>query len=202
MCKSLIFFFLCVIAATSVDGSESLRRLFKRGLAKGVAAVSFYGLEPSLSHALETVPSVSKINVSYQNKQQPIATLLGPKATLVFNFAGQCDLPADGEPQCGELVELYKRYNDQGFQILGKLVTTSTRTCPKFNANFTSIPIESISRREHARGTSRPRRNSKLSQKTIWCHFSHIRFHRSEWRQYSRNLSCDERYQINQRKRP
>ena len=66
----------------------------------------------------DEVKSVKDIVVSYQEQKTPVKTLLGSKATLIVNFAGQCDLPADGEPQCGGLVKLYNKYKGDGLQIL------------------------------------------------------------------------------------
>ena len=40
---------------------------------------------------------------------------------MITNFGSQCDLPADGEPQCKELVNLYKKHKDEGFQVVAFL---------------------------------------------------------------------------------
>ena len=58
--------------------------------------------------------SINDYLVAIDNQKKPIKELLGPKATLIVNVASQCALT----PQYEELVDLYKKYSTQGFQIL------------------------------------------------------------------------------------
>ena len=57
---------------------------------------------------------ITDLSVAFEGKQTPVKDLLGSKATLIVNVASQCALT----PQYEELVELYKLYSSQGFQIL------------------------------------------------------------------------------------
>lgn len=82
-------------------------------LAKGLVGASLFISAPSLAGD-DKVPSISDIKVTYKDESTKIGSLLGSKATLIFNFAGQCDLPQDGEPQCGQLIKLYQKHKEEG----------------------------------------------------------------------------------------
>jgi len=76
---------------------------------------------PAVAFSAETIKSVGDIKVSYHGEKVPVKNYLGSKATLVVNIGSQCDLPADGEPQCRALGDLYKKHKAQGFQVLAFL---------------------------------------------------------------------------------
>lgn len=71
-----------------------------------------------LTSLAEEVKSVKNIIVNYDGEKVSLGNYLGKKATLIVNINSQCDLPADGEPQCKPLADLYKRFTNDGFQIL------------------------------------------------------------------------------------
>lgn len=97
-------------------------KLAQRALAKRAASLIFCASAflgtPSIGHAADQAKSVNEIQVSFKDEKVVMKNLLGKEATLIVNFGGQCDLPADGDPQCGALGELYKKYQSKGFQLL------------------------------------------------------------------------------------
>jgi glutathione peroxidase len=110
----LVLLAMLTLASTAVSMKAVFRKI-------AVTTCSLHLLFGSLQSALaadDGIMSIGDIAVSFKEQRVPMKTLLGSKATLVFNFAGQCDLPADGEPQCRDLAKLYSMYKAEGLQVL------------------------------------------------------------------------------------
>lgn len=105
---------LLLLAMLAV-ATASVRTVFRRFAATS-CALPLLLTQPAIAD--DSLKSIGDIAVSFKEQRVPMSSLLGSKATLVFNFAGQCDLPADGEPQCAELAKLYSKYKAQGLQVL------------------------------------------------------------------------------------
>ncbi len=84
--------------------------------AAAACSVSLAFASSQICHAADA--SVAEVKVSYKKELVPMKSLLGKQATLVVNFGGQCDLPADGDPQCKGLVDLYQKYKAKGFNMV------------------------------------------------------------------------------------
>ena len=101
--------------------TASVRTIFRKIAATTIATTTcslplLFG-QPAIG-ADDNIKSISDIKVSFKEQKVPMSLLLGSKATLVFNFAGQCNIAEDGDPQCADLVKLYKKYKADGLQML------------------------------------------------------------------------------------
>ena len=119
--------FLILVNLTFMFQTSSSLKLFHRFKSVCsnilVGSTLIGGSYASIASASDSnIPSIANIQVSYNNNEKaPINSYLGKKGTLIFNFGSQCDLPADGEPQCKDLVNLYKKHKDEGFQVIAFL---------------------------------------------------------------------------------
>ena len=91
----------CTAAAantnTHTNTLSSLSNILKKSIACTSVAMCAL-ITPNLSDAAtEKAQSIQDITISYQAEKVPMKTLLGKKATLIMNFAGECDLPQDGK---------------------------------------------------------------------------------------------------------
>lgn len=115
---SKTFFFLLVSLLTSCSSWRFKTTMVKKLIGNVFTSCCMLTAFPYHSLAEDSIRSVKEIEISYDSVKKPIESYLGKAATLIVNINTQCDLPSDGEPQCQDLVNLYKNHKNEGFQIL------------------------------------------------------------------------------------
>lgn len=115
---SLLLLLLACLASAAADSvPQSARHAFGRLAVQTLnSASSLLALGALSTSVLAAEQSVSVLDYKVMNEgaPTPMSSLVGRKGTLVVNVASQCALT----PQYAELVALYDKYSEQGFQIL------------------------------------------------------------------------------------
>lgn len=90
--------------------------IIRNPIIKTLSATAALGLlNPMISKASSyTDYEINEIPVTFDGGAKPLKNYLGPKCTLIINVASECALT----PQYEELVELYSKFHDKGFEIL------------------------------------------------------------------------------------
>jgi hypothetical protein len=95
----------------ALDSSSSGSRLI---FAAGLAALAGGSAGPRRAFAAEDPNGIKGIAIEYDGVKHNVEEYLGSKGTLIVNVASQCALT----PQYEELVAVYDKYKDMGFNIL------------------------------------------------------------------------------------
>lgn len=115
--KSACFVFLTLLSVLHSSSSFRPRKTILQNIFAKICIASSLVIGPCNSFG-DSAVSISSISVPYNGESVSIGKYLGSKATLIVNINSQCDVPADGDPQCNGLAKLFKKHSEEGFQIL------------------------------------------------------------------------------------
>lgn len=102
--------------ALSMSQPKSDNKIVRQSIARSISTgIAFGGTLFSLSVvSSNAADDIADTQIQYDKKGAPLRDYLGKKVTLIVNVASQCALTSQYE----ELVELYNKYHDKGFNIL------------------------------------------------------------------------------------